>query len=243
MSSEYFTNIRGMETTGDVDAITFEELDYTHPRSVITFYNGYSPETLVDYALTSYNTMSIHNLVERGFLTDPKTGIKFDKNQQQRICWYKSCLTKFPDIKHEDVLDYKKIISDWLVSPLEETKTTDMARYFITYDQIIDFYGFKDVETREKAELYFTEHPATKWIIRKSSLVDTQFNKFFVLMIKKEEGDYIYQLYNHRQGYGICAVDAPRFSTVNNVKMDTSIYFTNMVDFLIHYVKIGFIKL
>ena len=50
------------------------------------------------------------------------------------------------------------------------------------HDQIIDFFGFKEIDTREKAEEYFVCNPDKNWVIRKSSVKDTKFNQFFVIM-------------------------------------------------------------
>lgn len=106
------------------------------------------------------------------------------------------------------------------------------AQYFVTYDQIIDFFGFKEIDTREKAEEYFIRNPDKNWVIRKSSVKDTKYNQFFVIMIKKD-GLVNNYLYVHRQGYGVCAVKGDTNATISEVELKKDQYYTNIIDLLI----------
>jgi hypothetical protein len=225
----YFGNI---QEKSDFDSITLEELDHSHPRSIITIYNGYNPITKVDNEISSFNTNSIYKIILNNKFFNPLTREPFDDNQIKRIKWYKNCLDKYPTIKPEDILDYKTIISNWLIAPLELNDFSEKAKYFITYDQIIDFFGFKDINTREKAEQYFIDNPDKQWIIRKSSVTDTKYNQFFVIMTKN---DLLYNnyLYVHRQGYGITKIDAERYSDISTVELKKMYYYTNIVDLLV----------
>lgn len=239
LSSIYFSNV---EEHFDTDAISLEELDHSHPRKIITLYNGYSPESKEDYEISYFNTESIIEMISKEKYFNPITRVKFDSNQIKRVEWYKQCLEMFPLVKPEDILDYKKIISEWLVLPFEQNEKTDYARFFTTYDQIIDYFGFKDLVSREKAEEYFLANPDKSWTIRKSSVKDTKYNQFFVIMIKKSV-NYDNYLYVHRQGYGVCRVDGNRYADISSVSIVKSEYYTNIIDLLIHFMKLGIIKL
>ena len=59
-SSLYFGII---QEKSDLDSITLEELDHSHPRSIITLYNGYNPTTKVDNEISSFNTISIYEMI------------------------------------------------------------------------------------------------------------------------------------------------------------------------------------
>jgi hypothetical protein len=239
LSSPYFCNI---EQKYDTDAITLEELDHSHPRSVITINNGCNLDTKKDNELSYFNTRSIIDMVAHGKYFNPTTREIFDDNQLKRINWYKQCLEMFSDIKSEDIADYQRIISDWLLSPLEDNVNTHKARYFATYDQIIEYFGFKEINSREKAEEYFLENPTKTWVIRKSSVTDTKYNQFFVMMIKTVSSFNNY-LYVHRQGYGVCRVDASRNADITTAILRRAEYYTNIVDLLLTFDKNGMIKL
>lgn len=225
----YFSYIQNMS---EVDSITFDELDHSHPRSIITLYNGFNKETNQDYEISSFNTRGIYEMLTHNKKFNPLTREGFDKNQIKRIHWYKKCLDAYPTITPNDISDYRQIIQNWLITPLETNEYSEKAKYFITYEQIIDFFNFKVINSREKAEEYFSEHTACSWVIRKSSISDTKYNQFFVIM-KKHGEIYENYLYVHRQGYGITRVDSSRYADISSVIMDKSEYYTNIIDLLI----------
>jgi len=229
MSNQYFGIIDEIK---EPDSITLEELDHSHPRSIITLYNGFNHYTEIDYEISSFNAKSLYEMILHDKKFNPMTREPFDENQIKRIKWYNRCLELYPTITHDDILDYKQIIEKWLLNPLETSEYTEKAQYFITYDQIIDFFGFKEIDTREKAEEYFVSNPDKNWVIRKSSVKDTKYNQFFVIMTKKDGNLYNY-LYVHRQGYGVCAVMADRHATISKVILQKDLYYTNIVDLLI----------
>jgi len=235
----YFSNI---EQRTDTDMITLEELDHSHPRGVITLYNGFDPVSKKDYELSSFNIGSLVELVVHGKKFNPATREPFDENQLYRINWYNQGLQLFPNIKSENITNYKTIIANWLSNPVEENINTNMARYFITYEQLIDYYNFNEIDTREKAEEYLNLNSDKTWVIRKSSITDTKYNQFFVLMIKSPIGFNNY-LYVHRQGYGITPADANRYADISTVSLNKSEYYTNIVDLLITKCKNKFINL
>lgn len=239
MSAQYFDNIDELK---DLDSITLEELDHSHPRSIISLYNGFNYTTKIDYEISSFNVKSLYDMIINNKKFNPLTRESFDDNQIKRIMWYKDCLDEYPEITHESISDYKQLIQNWLLSPLDEIDNTHKAKYFVTYDQIIDFFGFKEIDTREKAEDYFVTNPDKTWLIRKSSVTDTKYNQFFVVMTKMDEIINNY-LYVHRQGYGICKVYANRFADISTVKLEKMEYYTNIVDLLILLCKRNIIKL
>lgn len=239
MSNLYFGVIN--EST-EPDSITLEELDHSHPRGIITLYNGFNYSTKIDYAISSFNVKSLYEMILHNKKFNPITREPFDENQITRIKWYMRCLELYPTISHEDIADCTQIIQNWLLNPLEPSEYAEKAKYFVTYDQIIDFFGFKEIDTREKAEEYFVRNPDKTWVIRKSSLTDTKYNQFFVIMTKKYGLVYNY-LYVHRQGYGLCAVSAERYATISEVILKKELYHTNIIDLLIWFSKNNIITL
>lgn len=233
--SEYFTNIKQTENNC---TMVRKQLDNSHPRKIITVYNGINPETKEDHELSYYNTEQIIAMCESGQKFDPKTRIPHSTNQLKRIAWYKECLEKFPEFSQEELSKWREHIDNWLANPTN-VEYTDIVRYFVTYEQIIEYFGFKDIDTREKAEAYFESNPDKTWVIRKSSVKDTRYNQFFVIMTKNPKGGYYNILFVHRQGYGICNVIAGRYADTTSVILDHSIYYTNIVDLLIHYRNSG----
>ena len=232
-NSLYFSHI---QERYEPDSITFEELDHSHPRSIITLYNGYNSITKQDNEISSFNTRSIYEMLLHDKKFNPLTREIFDENQIKRIHWYKKCLDDYPSITYNDISDFNQIIQNWLINPHEENECIEKAKYFVTYDQIIDFFKFKEIDTREKAEDYFVENPDKTWVIRKSSVQDTKYNQFFVIMTKNGEFTNNY-LYVHRQGYGITRVNAERHSNISTAKLVKSDYYTNIVDLLISLSK------
>lgn len=239
MSNNYFSII---DERKEPDSITLEELDHSHPRSIITLYNGFNYFTKIDHEISSFNAKSLYEMILHNKKFNPMTREPFDKNQITRIKWYKQCLELYPTISHEDIADYKQLIQNWLLHPLDSGDHTSKAQYFVTYDQIIDFFGFKEINTREKAEEYFILNPDKTWVIRKSSLTDTKYNQFFVIMIKKD-GLVNNHLFVHRQGYGICGVKGDRNATISEVELIKDQYYTNIIDLLIWLYKYKVITL
>lgn len=229
MSNHYFSNI---DERKEPDSITLEELDHSHPRSIITLYNGFNYFTKIDHEISSFNVKSLYEMILHDKKFNPMTREPFDENQISRIKWYKQCLELYPSITYEDIADHKRLIHNWLLNPLALGDHTAKAQYFVTYDQIIDFFGFKEIDSREKAEEYFIRNPDKTWVIRKSSVVDTKYNQFFVIMTKNN-GISCNYLYVHRQGYGVCAVKGDRNATISEVELKKDQYYTNIIDLLI----------
>ena len=228
----YFTHTINTEKLPD--PISLDEMNDAHPRGIITFYNGFNPLTKQDNALTRYSLKSILEMHDRNGdfgMFDPLTRNPFDKNQIYRLKWYRECINKYPDITRDDIKDYTSIIKNWIEHPTEYN--TDMFRYFITYEQLIKYYNFDIIETREKAIIYFTENPSVKYVIRKSSVQDTKYNQFFVLM-KNNNGTYDNFLFVHQQGSGIMRADALRDSTIENVTFKKNICYPSIGEMLIN---------
>jgi hypothetical protein len=240
MSTHYFSHTSSL--TDEIDPILLDDLDTIHPRGIITFNNGYNETTLEDHEMSAFNTKSMILMLNRygSSIFNPKTRTPLDLNQVERIKWYQECLDKFPLITHEDISDHKSIIDKWITKPLVSDIDTDMCKYFITYDQIIDYFGFIDINSREKAMEYFELNPTKTWVIRKSSITDTKYNQFFVIMYKKN-GEYENSLFVHQQGYGIMGVNSKRGGNISTVSFYKHLYFTNIIELLNHCVRLQLI--
>jgi hypothetical protein len=231
MAAAYFSHTINTEELPD--PISLDKMDDGHPRGIITFYNGINSLTKQDNELTRYDLKSLLKMHEsKGDfgMFDPLTRKPFDENQIKRLKWYRECMTKYPNITRDNIIDYKSIIKNWIDNPTEYN--TDIFKYFITYDQLINYYNFDIIDTREKAMTYFAENPSIKYVIRKSSVKDTKYNQFFVLM-KNNSGTYENYLFVHQQGYGIMNVDAERNASIEGVTFNRKIYYPSIGDMLI----------
>lgn len=217
------------------DPITLEEMDDTHPRNIITFYNGFNPLTEEDYEVTKYDTNSIYAwlmTVGDNMAFNPMTRVNFDANQIRRIKWYKECVDKYPDLKRTEINE-TEIIQKYMDEPNEVN--TDMFKYLVTYETLIDYLGFHDFN-RDKAIEYLADKPYNTFVIRKCSVKDTKYNKFFVLSVKKSYGVTHY-LFVHTYGYGIRAVDGDSNCTIKQVQMRASPYYCSASEFYTDFIK------
>lgn len=217
------------------DPITMEEMSDIHPRSIITFYNGFNPSTLEDHELTKYDTNSIYDMMVRvgeHRMFDPLTRKTLDINQIKRIKWYKECLDKYPDIKRVEINE-EEIIRKYMEDKNEYT--TDMFRYFVTYESLIDFLGFHDFD-RSKAEEYLGDKDVGSIGLRKTSMIDTKYNKFFCVSVKRLD-KVIHYAFVHRYGYGITHVKTVSNANVSQVELIKSEYYLSAGDFYERFIN------
>jgi hypothetical protein len=232
--------------------ISLDDLYSDHPLGIFTLYNGYNSETRMDYPLNVYLTIKVLPIFEGQEtcagadtgMKDPITRRMLSPNEILRVKWYRECMDKFPDITH-DQINVTSIIDAWKAN--KTRVTIDMFRFFVKFEEAIEYFGFSELDTREKALKYLIDHPSENWVVRKGSVTDTQYNRFFVMTYKKKkvgitDDDVISNvLFVHRQGYGIMQVNADRYDTMDTVKFNESMYYTNFCDLLMALFYIGLI--
>jgi hypothetical protein len=117
-------------------------------------------------------------------------------------------MEKFPDIRLRD-LDTKKIFLDWEKDCSEKKYTFDIhlkAKVFLQTEDLLtifqEFNGKGSMSNRASSEEYL-EKNGKKWLIRNSSLIDTEYDKAYTLTIKQDTGEYTHSLIIHRIGEGV----------------------------------------
>jgi len=241
MANQYLMNINEAVENHEIDMISLENINVSHPKGVITINCGYDYDRKVDLPLSCFNTETLFEYIHKcnGQPKNPKTRKVFDNNEIYRIKQYKICMLNYKDLKKEDILDKEKIITDWIREP-GNIVYSDYFKYFIDLEDIIKYFGFSEFNTREKANIYLSKPNNRNWIIRKSSIKNTKYNRFFVVQFKNKENF----AFAHIQGYGICPISSLRFvNELYNVKIHYQYYWFSIGEFLIYLRNKDFIHI
>lgn len=187
------------------DPITMEEFKYdenAHPRLVMMIRRSNG----VPYP---YHTTTVMELVNRG-MKDPFTQRYFSEITKERARLYLKSLEKFPTYTNRN-LNTKEIMEKWLLMKVATSLTEEQkelirleAQCFLQPSDLLELFeaydGKGSMNNRQKAENEIT-NGVRKWVLRNSSLTDTEYNKAYVLTYKK--GDAIHNsLIIHRVGEG-----------------------------------------
>jgi len=184
------------------DPITYEKINILekvyHPRSSISVLRDNNKPYF-------YNVKTLIDIIERGDGKDPFTRNKFDEITIERIYLYNKCIDTFPFLNRENI-DYEQIYYDWKNDPYEPLKLLK-AQCFIQPSNLIDMFrsysGKSKLENRQDCINELLDKPENTWILRNSSVKDTDIQKAYVLSIKKKN-IIVHYLIVHKIGYGIC---------------------------------------
>lgn len=186
------------------DPVYAEEYNYdqdAHPRSVLTIRrsNGIP---------FPYLTNTVIDILTKGDGNDPFSRTPFSELTKERAFLYKLSMEKFPDIRLRD-LDVKKIFLDWEKDCQEKKYTFDIhlkAKVFLQTEDLLtifqQFQGKGSMLNRMSAEEYLEKNDKT-WLIRNSSLIDTEYDRAYTLTIKHDTGKYTHSLIIHKIGEGV----------------------------------------
>lgn len=251
--SAYNIAIRKNTHHQSVDIISlddFEDKDYS-PYEIITFNNKFVVDAdtgvLNDLPLSCYFVNTIHSYIEHkmsenplALIRDPKTNTTLHKSQLRRVKFYRDFHTTFLSEmteEHRDVFmngDEKKrnafglqVIQMW-EQDREKTYLNTLMKYCVNFDCLTQYYGFQEIDSRDKAYEYLASPERKRdFVIRKSSIQDTKYYKFFVIQTKPG----IISLMVHIQGFGILpATSTTRFCNANAcvIDYDTEFYYVSM---------------
>jgi hypothetical protein len=189
------------------DPISAEELDTSHPRAVMMLRRS-------NHVPYPYNTESLYALLTKGDGTDPFTRIPFHDLTRQRIIMYKESLRLFPNY----VLDVKNLYERW-VRNKDDQKVSLEAKVFLQAEDLVGifqtFSGKGSMQNREEAEKFLQDTGRT-WVLRSSSLIDTEYNKGYTLT-QKYMDTYSHAPIVHLIGKGFYyRVDINRGETIQN---------------------------
>jgi len=195
------TELNIAKEEGYEDPITLEKLsileESSHPRGSIAIRRKNSKPYF-------YNVKTIVRIIEDGDGKDPFTRQKFDKITMERAYMYYELLLKFPDLKKENI-NYKSIYNDWMTEPNNQNKRlkarcllqpSDLQNMFREYN------GKGCLQSRSKAILELKEKSVGSWILRNSSVKDTETIKCYCLTVKTANG-FKHNLVVHKYGAGV----------------------------------------
>lgn len=185
--------IQFMETSIEkqpTDPITLEDFKYSekdHPRSIINIRR--SNEIPYPYSVPTMTAM-----ISRGQLYDPVTREPLSELAIKRIALYNESLQMFPSYS----LDTHDLYQRWLLCRRPDIKLSPKqidcirleAYCFLQAENLLGlfqtFAGKGSMLNRQEAEKYLRE-TGKKWILRTSSLIDTEYNKGYCLSIIKDD--------------------------------------------------------
>jgi hypothetical protein len=180
------------------DIITGEEIPTDHPRKMMTI-------RLSNGVPFPYSTQTILDICSKGDGKDPQTRQPFDYVTRARASIYKRSTIFFPN--YTLGVDNKDLFQRWLDSRISQDDRTHVeASAFLQIEDILfqQFNGKGSLENRDEAEKYLKNPDNTrKWLLRNSSLIDTQYNKGYVLSFLRNDELFHIPIV-HKIGYGFC---------------------------------------
>ena len=200
--SEYLDfniNIAQSDNNG-YDPISFDKINIlnynVHPRSSISILRDNNKPYF-------YNIDTLINIIELGDSKDPFTRKKFDEITIERIYLYKKCLDTFPDLNKDDI-NYNQIYNDWINdknNPLKLLKAQSLIQPSNIMDYFRSYNGKYNFNNRDECVKELLNKPNNSWILRNSSIKDTDIQKAYCLSFKKNDVIKHY-LIIHKIGYG-----------------------------------------
>lgn len=182
------------------DPITFEQLnilkDSSHPRGSISICRDNNKPYF-------YNVETIIKIIENGDGKDPFTRKPFDSITKERAYLYYSITQKLPNLKKEE-LDFKTIYTDWLNDKNDELKLLK-AQCLLQPSDLLDLFreyeGKGSKYNRKHSIIELKNKPKNSWILRNTSVIDTDIYKGYCLSVKSD--NIKHHLIVHKIGYGI----------------------------------------
>jgi len=194
---DFLTNVQLLLTSND------------HPRGSINI-------RYEDGHIASYNLDTIASLILDN-LPDPYTQKPFRSIDIDRAFIYIQSMHEFPDYKIENnnTID---LFDRWINSYTSQTnvesedikKVRLEARCFLQAEDLTAIFrkycGNGNLENRTKAEQELSGCPIGSWLIRNSSIVETEYDKPLVITIKTATG-YNHVPIVHKIGIGFYKID------------------------------------
>ena len=187
------------------DIITSTEFDTcpdSHPRKIMTIRRS-------NGVPFPYLTETIINIFRKGDSKDPVTRQLLDPVIRQRALLYEESIKYFPHYTQENLKNLKPLYERWVnknseIDPMKRFLVKLEASAFLQIEDLLDifhtFSGKNSLQNRKDAEEYL-KNSDKKWLLRNSSLVDTEYNKGYCLSYKDGE-NIIHKAIVHKIGYG-----------------------------------------
>jgi hypothetical protein len=190
------------------DIITAEEFKYdenAHPRSVMTLRRSNG----IPYP---YLVQTIIRIIIDGDNRDPVTRCQLSQLTRQRAILFSRCVHEFPDYRLDPTKTvdlYNRWINSYkpecTLSPTEKSRLQLEAQCFLQAEDLMDifqsFSGKGSLDNRDASEQFLIDS-GKKWVLRHSSLKDTEYNKAYALTQIAESGYFTHVAIVHRVGEG-----------------------------------------
>jgi len=205
---EYTKVTKQMTIEESEDIITGESFEYdenAHPRSIMMIRksNGVPCPFFVE---------SIIKILTIGNGNNPFTRRPLSQLTRERAMLFSRCIKEFPNYKilpgssidlfNRWIASYRP---DCSLSPREKSLLLLEAQCFLQAEDLLDifqsFNGSGSLDNRSEAE-NFLKNTGKTWILRHSSLQDSEYNKAYALTRLSLNGNYIHDAIVHRIGEG-----------------------------------------
>lgn len=202
-----YMNLNRTLSMGKIDPVSLQEFKQdvsTHPRSIMTIRRSHGKPCPI-----SVQTMI--DIIEHGNESDPITRRKFSSVEVERAYLYQKCIKTFPDYKMSDI-NPEKLYQKWIDSKIpgkfsqeEKTKISLEASCFLQprdLVQIFHDFGSEVNMTRAKAKEYLKKNKNVGWLLRTSSVKDTEYEKAYTISYRLPTGQIVHVLIIHKIGEG-----------------------------------------
>lgn len=198
---ELYVDLTNMLSRNRVDDVSLEEFKTEHPRETILIRRSNN----IPYPMS---VKTAYFILESGDRKDPITREYFSDINIRRIMLYYRAFQQFPNY----VLNVNNLYERWNNTYLypddytyeEKLKIRFEAKCFLQPEDLTalfeSFYGDGSFDNRESA-IQYLQNSNKNWILRKSSIKDTEFDKAYVLS-KKISGDIYHIPIVHKIGDG-----------------------------------------
>ncbi len=183
------------------DPITFDTLNILkpspHPRGSLSIRRDNDKPYF-------YNVGTIIQIIEQGDGKDPFTRQRFDDITQERAYLYYSLVQNFPDLTKEE-MDCKQVYTEWMADHNHAMKLLK-AQCLLQPSDLLDLFHAYDGKgssaNRRQAITEMRNKSVGSWILRNTSVKDTETCKGFCLTVKEITG-IRHHLIVHKIGAGV----------------------------------------
>jgi hypothetical protein len=243
---------------GSVDMVSLEDIR-SHGRNYIMYLrlatktiNNNTKINRIPVQLVPFDTYSAYDtFVSKKVSFDPETKLPLHQGFVERIILYKQTLDSFGTDFEPSSLYLEQLFSSYLQeTPMDERDTLYLRSYLQVEDTTaIHEFNVVGLDIRTEAELLLQQKGNGSWLLRKSSIVDSELVRTKCLMYQNDEKCYNV-LIVHVSGMGYYLGDVERGEVMPNVNdhfsipkvcKNTIVYpcFIDLVHYLITYYKLS----
>lgn len=192
---EYYATMIERKSIGEIDPITIEEFDNSHPRAVMMIRRSKG----IPFPI---NVKSVLDIITKGNNRDPFTREIYSENVRKRAELYYKAVVEFPRYKLNSGELYKRWLDTFVCDRLAlkyghpvmpevkkiQERTRLEARCFLQAEDLMDFFkpffGNSSNMNRKEAEKYLLDS-GYEWILRNCSKENTEYDMYYALTALK----------------------------------------------------------